>query len=73
MSAGINAKLTVAEALDRWPATAAVFVRRHMACVGCAMAPFDTIGDAAAVYGIELNRLLDELGRLTDGEAGGPT
>ncbi len=71
MSAGINAKLTVAEALNRWPATAAVFVRRHMACVGCAMAPFDTIGEATAVYGIQLEGFLTELRRATHEEKRG--
>ena len=71
MPTSVHPQLTVAEVLDRWPATAAVFVRRYMACVGCAMAPFDTVGEAAAVYGIKLEGLLDELGRLTDGEAGG--
>lgn len=72
MPTGVYPQLTVAEVLDRWPATAAVFVRRCMACVGCAMAPFDTIGEAAAVYGIKVEGLLDELRRLTDGETGGP-
>jgi len=72
MPTGVYPQLTVAEVLDRWPATAAAFVRRRMACVGCAMAPFDTIGEAAAVYGIKVEGLLDELRRLTDGETGGP-
>jgi hybrid cluster-associated redox disulfide protein len=71
MPTDVHPQFTVAEVLDRWPATAAAFVRRRMACVGCAMAPFDTIGEAAAVYGIEVEGLLDELGRLTDREAGG--
>lgn len=61
MSTGIPPQLTVAEVLERWPATAAVFVRRCMACVGCAMAPFDRLDEAAAVYGIQVQRLLDEL------------
>jgi hybrid cluster-associated redox disulfide protein len=71
MSMDVHPQLTVAEVLERWPATAAVFGRRCMACLGCAMAPFDTIGEAAAVYGIELNRFLAELRRVTHGEERG--
>ncbi len=57
----IDPGLTVAEVLERWPATAAVFVARCMACVGCAMARFDTLADAAAAYGVAPGTLLREL------------
>lgn len=36
--------------LERYPAAAAGFVRRGMACVGCDMARFDTVRDAARAY-----------------------
>ena len=36
--------------LERFPGLAAVFVRRGMACVGCDMAGFDTVEDAARAY-----------------------
>lgn len=36
--------LTVAEGLDRWPQIIPVFLRHRMACVGCAMAPFEDAG-----------------------------
>jgi hybrid cluster-associated redox disulfide protein len=58
---GIDPTLRVSEVLKRWPASATVFVRRCMACVGCAMAPFDTLADAAAEYGLTLDGLLREL------------
>jgi len=54
-------KLTVAEVLDRWPQTIPVFFRHRMACVGCAMASFETLADVAAVYGLHLGRFLSEL------------
>ncbi|MFI5143188.1 MAG: hypothetical protein ACHQQS_05915 [Thermoanaerobaculales bacterium] len=53
--------LTVAEVLRRRPRAAAVFHRRRLACPGCAMAPFDTLRDVAAAYGLELTPLLAEL------------
>jgi len=64
---GIDPTLRVSEVLERWPATAAVFVRRCMACVGCAMAPFDTLADAAAAHGVALGGLLGELADAGDG------
>lgn len=50
----------VEEIMGRWPATARVFIRRKMACVGCIMAPFQTLAAAARAYGIpELELLAD--------------
>jgi hybrid cluster-associated redox disulfide protein len=47
--------------LERWPQTAEVFHNHGMACVGCAVAPFFTINDAALVYSLEPARFVDEL------------
>lgn len=71
MPTGIDAALTVAEVLERWPTTAVVFVRRSMACVGCAMAPFDTIGEAAAAFGVHPEAFLGELRLLAAAKEGG--
>jgi len=57
------AQLTVADVLARWPQTSRVFIRRRMACVGCAMACFDTVAYAAAVYRIPVTELVDTLRR----------
>jgi hybrid cluster-associated redox disulfide protein len=67
---GIAPTLTVGEVLDRWPTTARVFVRRSMACVGCAMSAFDTLGEAAAVYGVVLHTLLKELREASRADVG---
>ncbi len=58
-------RLTVAEILRRWPGAAAAFQRRGMACPGCAMAPFDTVTDAASSYGIDPVELVAELSAAT--------
>ena len=52
---------TVEQTLDQFPVLAAVFVRRGMACVGCAMAPFDTLAEAARSYGQVADAFLAEL------------
>jgi hybrid cluster-associated redox disulfide protein len=46
---------------NRWPVTIPVFIRHRMSCVGCSMAVFDTVEEAAANYGLECTALLAEL------------
>lgn len=58
----IRSEHTVEHTLTRFPSAARVFVRRGMACVGCVMAPFDTLLDAARAYGQEPKELVAELG-----------
>jgi hybrid cluster-associated redox disulfide protein len=57
----IDSSQTVAQVLRQWPASAAVFVRRGMACVGCSMAPFETLVEVASAYGEELSGFLTDL------------
>lgn len=38
---------------DAWPAVAPVFLARRMLCPGCPIAPFHTITDACAEYGLD--------------------
>jgi hybrid cluster-associated redox disulfide protein len=59
----IHANSTVAEVMARWPWAGAVFLRRGMACVGCAMAPFDTLGEVAGTYGLDPRRFVGEIER----------
>lgn len=47
---GIAADSVVDEIILRFPSAALVFVRHHMHCVGCELAPFETIASAARVY-----------------------
>lgn len=65
----------VAIVMERWPETAPIFMRLRMACVGCDVAGFETVAEAAAAYGIAVDRLVAELqaavmGRDPAGEAG---
>ncbi len=50
----------VAELIERCPETSTVFTRFRMSCIGCAMAPFETIADAAAAYRLRPETLLRE-------------
>jgi hybrid cluster-associated redox disulfide protein len=60
------ADLTVAEVMDRWPQTIPVFFRYRMACVGCPIAPFETMAEVAAIYGLNLSRFLNELEQIIE-------
>lgn len=61
MNQQLTCELTVAETLQRWPATATVFLRRRMACVGCAIAPFETLTEVGEIYAINAEQFLQEL------------
>ena len=62
-----SASHRISEVLERWPQTLSVFLRRRMACPGCAMAPFMTLGEAAACYGQPVEELVAEVRRAVDG------
>lgn len=49
--------------LTRYPATAVVFLRWKMQCVGCPIARFESIDDACRIYQQPLDRFLAELHR----------
>ncbi|HEY9550016.1 MAG TPA: DUF1858 domain-containing protein [Kiloniellaceae bacterium] len=51
----------VTEVLRRHPATLPVFLQHRMHCPGCPMAPFTTLAEAAAEYGVDDAELLGAL------------
>ena len=58
----------VADIMERWPATIAVFLSRGMACPGCAMAPFMSVREAAEAYGLDAAELTGALVAAARGE-----
>ncbi|WP_448191639.1 DUF1858 domain-containing protein [Azospirillum sp. sgz301742] len=62
------ADVLIADVLERWPQTLAVFLKHRMACPGCAMAPFMTLGEAGQCYGLPAADLVDEVRRAIDGD-----
>lgn len=78
----VSEAVSVADILRQWPETARVFIRRGMACIGCVMAPFETLAEAADYYGIPPDVLRTEVesviapasetseGRLPEGTVG---
>jgi hybrid cluster-associated redox disulfide protein len=53
----------VARLLARHPAAPRILLNHGMHCMGCAIAPFETLADACAAYDIPVAQLLEELDR----------
>ncbi len=63
----------VAEVISRCPDAGAVFMQLRMACVGCAMAPFETLAEAVAAYHLEPDQILHKFREVLDRRAGEAT
>jgi len=60
-SVELTSDLTVEEVLERWPETAVIFRKYADACVGCNLAAFCTLAEAAREYEADLSRMLADL------------
>jgi len=59
--------MTVAEVLEQWPKAVSVFQEYKTACVGCSMAPFDTMVDVAREYDLSLPEFMAALDWAVNG------
>lgn len=58
----LTSEMTVEFILEQWPETAVFFTQElKTACVGCPIAPFDTLEDVARIYDFDLNEILSQL------------
>jgi hybrid cluster-associated redox disulfide protein len=57
----LNPELSVEYVLCRWPQTVPVFLKYKMGCVGCTMATYETLSNAANIYKLPLNSFIQEL------------
>ena len=62
----ISSHVTAAEVMQRWPATVPVFIRHRLACVGCPFAPFETLAEIPAIYGLCADEFMGELQQSID-------
>jgi len=58
----------VADILAGSPGAARLLLDRGMHCVGCAIAPFETIAEACTIYGVSIERLLRDLASSIEAE-----
>jgi|LJSS01.1.fsa_nt_gb hybrid cluster-associated redox disulfide protein len=64
--APVDPTQTVFEVLQQRPGAARAFLRRRMACPGCAMARFETLAEVTTVYRVPLESFLRELAEADD-------
>lgn len=57
----ITPNMRIAEILQRFPATAAVFQSHGIRCEGCHASRYESVGQGARVHGIDLGDLLAAL------------
>src|SRR5437762_13939094 len=65
MTESLTASTTVADVLLRRPLAARILVNHRMHCVGCTIAPFETLEEACDIYRVSLQYLLAELNATT--------
>ena len=65
----ITGATSVDQVLTEHPATAMVFLRRQMHCVGCPMARFESIADACRIYHVPVENFLTDLRETVDAGA----
>jgi hybrid cluster-associated redox disulfide protein len=61
MAGGAIIDLSVGEIMSTWPSTIRVFIAHRMHCVGCPIAPFHTLADAAEEHRIGLDELVGDV------------
>ena len=65
-------KLDLEMPVDRimriWPETISVFINNDMQCIGCPLATFHTIVDAAREHEIDLDKLLEDFNKEISGK-----
>jgi hybrid cluster-associated redox disulfide protein len=57
----LDPKTTIAELMEKWPPTIAVFMKYRMYCVGCSMAAFDTLEQVVEIYPQPKTTFLEDL------------
>ncbi len=53
--------MTMDAIMRAWPVTIRVLLDSHLLCVGCPIAPFHSVADAAREHGVEQARLVGDL------------
>jgi hybrid cluster-associated redox disulfide protein len=57
----IQPETSVAELLQNHPESIPLFISHQMACVGCGMSKFETLGEAARMYHLDSTAFIQEI------------
>ena len=64
----ITANMPIGDVVQKYPSTIEVFFRHGLACVGCAVARFENIGQGAMAHGIDAEALIKDLNQAVTQE-----
>lgn len=59
----ITKEMSISEVAMKYPKTAFVFMDYGLHCIGCPMAPSETIEEAAKLHRIDLKKILEDLNK----------
>jgi hybrid cluster-associated redox disulfide protein len=59
----ITKDMLISDLLDKYPDAAGILVSHGMGCLGCPSAQFESIEQAAAVHGMDVEKLLEDLNK----------
>jgi len=62
----ITKEMTIGEVAQKYPKTIFVFIDYGLHCVGCPVAPDETIEQAAKVHQLDLTNFLKDLNKAVD-------
>lgn len=62
----ITKNSNILETLNKYPQTLEVFHKHGFACVGCALAKYESIEEGATVHGIDIDKLLKDLNKAIE-------
>jgi len=57
----LSADSNIMETIEHYPGAAEVFMKHGLPCVGCAAAHFEKISDIAGEFGIDTEKLINEI------------
>ncbi len=55
--------MLIDDAMRKWPETLPVLIRYNMQCIGCPLANFHTVSDAAVEHNMEDTAFLDDMAK----------
>ena len=64
--AKITKEMTIEEVIKNFPATAPVFLKHGLHCIGCPMSAPETIEEAVKLHQIEVKKFIRELNKITE-------
>ena len=61
--AAITKDIGIMELVQKYPQAVAVLQEYGMGCIGCAAAHFETVGEGAAVHGIDVDAMMEAINK----------